>query len=71
MNVDAAGNDEDVGAENDQDGDKDVKYSKTQNQQFIEIGARAGELEEGKKIIATMVECSSTLFSCSVMSNSL
>ena len=29
MNVDAAGNDEDVGAENDQDGDKDVKYSKT------------------------------------------
>ena len=29
INVDAAGNDEDVGAENDQDEDKDVKYSKT------------------------------------------
>ena len=32
MNVDAAGNDEDMGAEDDQDGDKDVKCTKTQNQ---------------------------------------
>ena len=29
MNVDAAGNDEDMGAEDDQDGDKDVNCTKT------------------------------------------
>ena len=44
-NVEDAGDDEDVGAEDGQDGDEDIKCTETQNYHLIDVSTGTGELQ--------------------------